>query len=80
MTTIDSVVAKIEGGALGDGYSVTVEDLGADGYERAKIHVTRYGRQRRGYIALSERDGEIDLSALKIAGMSESSVLEALGG
>lgn len=76
--TVDSVVARIESGALGEGYSVSVEDLSADGYERARLHVIRYGRQKRGYIAMSERDNEIDLSALKIAGMSEASVLAAL--
>ena len=80
--TVESVVAKIKGGALGEGYSVREESLSSDGYDNAKLHLTRYGSRRCGYIIvrgdLIDAPGEIDASAAKIAGMSESSVVEVL--
>jgi hypothetical protein len=73
MATTKGIVAQIEGGALGAGYSVRVE-------ERTEtvdhIHVTRYGRQQRGYVRID--DGAVDLAQLNIAGMSDDSVMAAL--
>ena len=66
---VESVVAKIESGALGAGYSVRVED---ECEWLCRIHVTRYGRQRRGYIEVNH--AAIDLSGLDIAGKSESTL------
>lgn len=79
MATVDGVVAAIETGKLGDGYSVKVDDRSSDGYEMARIYVIRHGRRQCGYVYV-DRDGSLDLSAVKIAGMSTASVMAALGG
>lgn len=69
----DSLVAKIAAGALGVGYTAKAWSKG--GHDR--VYVTRYGRKDCGYIAI-RTDGTLDLGALKVAGVSDDSILAAL--
>lgn len=70
---VKAVMATIESGALGEGHKVREEVITET---VSHLHVTRYGRQRRGYIRID--DGEVDVEQLNIAGMSDRTVLEVL--
>ena len=78
--TTESIIAAIESGALGAGYTCR-EDVRTETVSH--IIVTRYGRRASGHIRITDsgyESCEIDIDQLKVPGLSDDTILATLRG
>lgn len=78
MTTIESIIAKIESGALGEGYTAR-EDVRTETVSH--IIVRRHGRKDCGYIRVTDsgyESCEVSVDQLKVAGLTDATALARL--